>query len=126
MLASVNAHYRLVDLLIANGASTDKQMRGTGITALMLAAGAGHADITKRLLLAGAKPLLRDAKGNTALDLATQKGHVSACRRWRSWRTIRPCHSRRAGGWLDAAPLVARRGSGTRRSRPRTRATPSP
>jgi ankyrin repeat protein len=58
-----------VDLLIARGARLD-DADNRGRTALMTAGEMGHADVTARLLEAGADPTLRDKDGKTALDLA--------------------------------------------------------
>jgi ankyrin repeat protein len=46
-----------------------------GRTALMFAAGKGHFDIVKLLLIYGANPHLRDDQGNTAYMYAVRHGH---------------------------------------------------
>ncbi len=58
-----------VEALLAAGAPvgpTDNR----GRTALMIAAGRGHAAIAVRLIAGGADPSARDHDGNTAADLA--------------------------------------------------------
>jgi len=78
---------RMVDALIAAGADINRQVTGSrnrsgtimayvagcdqeGRTALMSAANVGSETTVKELLQRGANPLLRDAEGHTALDLA--------------------------------------------------------
>ena len=54
----------------------DIDLRDTkGMTALMLAAAAGHRNVVEALIRLKAKTKLRDLKGQTAADLATQNGH---------------------------------------------------
>ena len=46
------------------------------LTALMWAAGQGHAGTVQKLLALGAKPELRDDRGLSAVDIARQSGHA--------------------------------------------------
>jgi hypothetical protein len=50
-------------------------------SALHEAARAGHAEIVRLLLDAGARPSLRDGDGKTARDVATEHGHVAVAER---------------------------------------------
>ena len=47
------------------------------LTALMWAAGQGHVDAVKLLLARGARPDLRDDRGLTAREIASQAGHIA-------------------------------------------------
>ena len=61
---------RTVKLLLARGAKVDL-VDDRGRSALMIAAGLGHAEIVKTLIEAGADRALRDKAGKSAADLAT-------------------------------------------------------
>ncbi|MGB2751157.1 MAG: ankyrin repeat domain-containing protein [Pyrinomonadaceae bacterium] len=55
----------------------DIDLRDTkGMTALMLAAAAGHRNVVEALMRLKAKTQVRDLKGRTAADLATLNGHT--------------------------------------------------
>ena len=58
-----------------NGSLSSNLANPNGWTLLMLAAVEGHAGIGKLLLERGAKTAATNNKGQTALDIATQKGH---------------------------------------------------
>ncbi|MHA1527728.1 MAG: ankyrin repeat domain-containing protein, partial [Alphaproteobacteria bacterium] len=58
-----------VEVLLAAGAPVGPA-DNRGRTALMIAAGRGHAAIVERLVAAGADPEARDNQGKTAADLA--------------------------------------------------------
>ncbi len=60
---------RVVDILLAHGASLD-DTDNRGRTALMIAAGLGDAAVVDLLLQRGADRTLKDKQGKTALDLA--------------------------------------------------------
>jgi uncharacterized protein len=61
---------RVIDLLIAHGATID-DADDRGRTALMIAAELGYADVVGLLLERGADRTKKDKQGRTALDLAT-------------------------------------------------------
>ena len=57
-------------LLIAAGAAVDRMGGVYTHTALMYASSAGHTEIVRLLLAAGADPHLRTRSGQTALDMS--------------------------------------------------------
>ncbi len=61
----------VLELLLEFKAKVDEQ-NILGETALMKAAQAGHIDLVKRLLVAGANKILCNKNGKTALDLAKE------------------------------------------------------
>lgn len=67
-------------ILLARGAEVDATQRGAdgGWTALHEAADNGDLALIHTLLAHGANPTLRNDGGQTALDLATAKGHAAA------------------------------------------------
>jgi uncharacterized protein len=77
MLAAVNGHAPLVELLVGRGADLDHTAK-YGLGALMLAVVNGHVDVVRTLVRAGANPELRGSgapgfAGKTALDLAVAR-----------------------------------------------------
>ena len=60
-----------------NGSLASNLANQNGWTLLMLAAVEGNADIGKLLLEKGAKTTAVNNKGQTALAIATQKGHIA-------------------------------------------------
>jgi ankyrin repeat protein len=68
--------YDAVVQAIASGHNVD-YADVDGDTALMIAAAWGHADIVRLFLSIGANRNLRNAKGNTAMDLAQQNNRQS-------------------------------------------------
>ena len=68
--APLDGGLRTVKLLLARGAKVDF-VDDRGRSALMIAAGLGHAEIVKTLIEAGADRTMRDKGGKNAADLAT-------------------------------------------------------
>ena len=62
----------LVTSLLKRGAAIDRA-DNRGRTALMIAAGEGHALVAAALLKAGADPARKDKDGKTAIDLAADE-----------------------------------------------------
>jgi ankyrin repeat protein len=60
-----------------NGSLSSNLANPNGWTLLMLAAVEGHASIGQLLLEKGAKTVATNNKGQTALDIAMQKGHTA-------------------------------------------------
>jgi len=80
MIAAQRGESGVVRLLLEKGAALDHTAK-YGLSALMLAVIAGHADIVRALVEAGADPSLRGAgapgfAGKTALELATARGQA--------------------------------------------------
>ena len=69
MVASLNGHKDVVELLADNGAKLDLK-NDDGATALIFASQHGNAAIVKLLLEKGADPELKDNEGRRALDYA--------------------------------------------------------
>ncbi len=74
LIAAKKRNPRLLEILIAQGASVDAADR-KGLTALMAAASMGLASNVQVLIAAGAKVNARDEKGSTALIWAAISGH---------------------------------------------------
>ncbi|MFA7431313.1 MAG: ankyrin repeat domain-containing protein [Rhodospirillaceae bacterium] len=74
ILAARNGLGTGMDLLLDNRARVD-ELDPFGNTALMWTADRGHADMTARLLAAGARPNLQNNQGVTALMRAAKEGH---------------------------------------------------
>ena len=70
MLASLNGHPAIVQILIDKGAYINKQM-DDGTTALMQATQNGHTEVVRVLLTRGADPDLKDKQGRSAIDYAS-------------------------------------------------------
>ena len=66
----------MADGIAAKGGSIDALASDKGTTALMLAAGAGHAEVVALLLAAGCDPSLRNQFGDTALKMAAAAKHA--------------------------------------------------
>ena len=62
-----------VELLLERGVKADASLGGS--TALMVAAFRGNVPVVRRLLRAGADPALRNAGGETPLELALREDH---------------------------------------------------
>jgi ankyrin repeat protein len=60
-----------------NGSLSSNLANPNGWTLLMLTAVEGHVELGKLLLEKGAKPASTNNKGQTALAIATQKGHTA-------------------------------------------------
>jgi len=73
---AVRGHDRIVALLLAARAHPN-YANAAGGTALMAAASRGLVDVSRSLVLAGAKANLKDASGRTAADWALQGGYVA-------------------------------------------------
>ncbi len=86
-----------VRVLLAHGARVN-QREGGGVTALILAAGYGYADIVRMLLQAGADPEMESNDGTTALSAAV--GGVPDIDRF----TVGHCQTETVRTLLGAAP----------------------
>jgi ankyrin repeat protein len=75
MLAASNNHAEVVELLLQRGAKVDQQERTQGWTALIWAAKQGHQASVAALRRHGADPGIRDGRGRTAADWASEAGH---------------------------------------------------
>lgn len=73
MKASANGHFKVVELLLEEGAAKDLASRTRKETALMLAAARDHPEICELLIEEGANIHLRDAEARTALEIAEQE-----------------------------------------------------
>ena len=69
MVASLNGHPDIVNILAENGAELDLT-NDSGASALMLASQNNDMKIVKMLLDKGANPGLKDNTGKTAMDYA--------------------------------------------------------
>jgi tetratricopeptide (TPR) repeat protein len=75
MVASLDGHIEVVQLLFANGADVNAKGNG-GLTALMAASINGHIDIVQALIEKGADVNTQNCYGMTALMAASQNGHI--------------------------------------------------
>jgi ankyrin repeat protein len=75
MLAASNNHAAIVGLLLDRGADINRVESTGGFTALIWSAKRGHLVTVELLLQKGADRSLRDHKGMTALDRATENNH---------------------------------------------------
>ena len=101
-LAAQNASHetagRLAQLIVGNGADIQAK-REDGATALHVAAGRGHADLTRFLVRKGAPVDARDLAGKTALDCALAGAHRDAAAVLRDAGSIgRDCYTDRYRG----------------------------
>ena len=80
MDACIAGFDEVAESLICNGADVNAKQQvlglGSGRTPLMVSAASGRAGIVKTLLLNCADPAIKDNRGNTALDLARDEGHL--------------------------------------------------
>lgn len=80
LMAAVRAgDARRVSALVASDADVNDRSAG-GVTALMLAAAKGRADLVEPLLEAGARPDITDYRGQSARDWARENGHEQLAR----------------------------------------------
>lgn len=75
--ATYTAMEYAVAALIAWGAEIDRQEHQHGMAPLHLAVLSGNSKVVRRLLQSGCDRSLTNLKGQTALDLAVEKGYVS-------------------------------------------------
>ena len=76
MAAAASGDYKTMELLLTGGLPADIQEQTRGFTALEIAAGYGHNNIIKLLVLkSGASLDLKNFKGRTALMMAAESGH---------------------------------------------------
>lgn len=66
----------MVSALLESGAAINLKTRIANETALILAAGRGRVDVVKVLVNAGADMSIKNAKGETAYTIATQRNHA--------------------------------------------------
>jgi hypothetical protein len=79
MFASRYGQLAIVERLLAAGADPNVVPGdATGFTALVSAAIEGHAAVIRTLLAKGADPTLRTRAGQTALEIARERGHAEA------------------------------------------------
>ncbi len=77
MAAAASNDHQTIKLLLSGGIPADIQEQTRGFTALEIAAGYGHNDIIKQLVLkSGASVNLKNFKGRTALMIAAESGHT--------------------------------------------------
>ena len=74
--AALNGRTSVAKALLAQGADSNAK-DDSGVTVLMLAAGAGHTQIVDALLAKGADCNAKAGDGVTALMLAANKGHTA-------------------------------------------------
>jgi len=72
---AVNGSIKLSSLLIKAKADVNAKNVG-GVTPLMLAAGTGKMELVKLLLSAGARPDMKDYRGRSVVDWASQEQHL--------------------------------------------------
>lgn len=77
MLAALQGHKRIVELLLNHGAPVDG---GPGWTPLIYASFRGHTDIVELLLKHGANPDDTSPNGTTALMVAAKNGYIDTVR----------------------------------------------
>jgi ankyrin repeat protein len=70
----------MVRMLLEAGAEVDAVTSGKKMTPLLYAAESGYLAVVQRLVAAGARLDVRDAKGRTALALAEEEGHEDVVR----------------------------------------------
>jgi uncharacterized protein len=75
MWASIRGHVAVVEDLLEQGCDMDHAVSNNGYTALHWAAHQDQLEVAQLLLRFGAKIDLRNNNGQTAADLATQRGH---------------------------------------------------
>ncbi len=77
MAAAASGDQKTMELLLTGGIPADIQEQTRGFTALEIAAGHGHNDIIKLLIVkSGAWVNLKNFKGRTALMIASESGHA--------------------------------------------------
>ena len=74
--AAQGGHPEMITALLKHGADVNFQSTRDDSTPLLFACRAGHAEAARILLQAGAYPDCCDSSGMTALDHATQEGHL--------------------------------------------------
>ena len=75
MIATQANSIDMIKVVIEKGAAIDTKEKKLGVTALMLAAFLGHAEVAKELLSAGANIYETDNNGQVALRHAQVQGH---------------------------------------------------
>ncbi|KAH9320528.1 hypothetical protein KI387_015167 [Taxus chinensis] len=73
--AARNGHVQACLILLKNGALANKKTRSGQATSLHRAAYAGHEEVVKVLIDAGADPYAQDFYGSTSLHKAVDQGH---------------------------------------------------
>jgi len=100
----------MAQILIEAGAEIDRRV-DDGFTPLMTAAALGHRRVCQRLLVAGARPLLRNDHGQTAVGLAEDAGHAATADLIRSYERKRRATERHGAAALRG-PLAPGKASG--------------
>ena len=77
MLACLNGHYQVVQLLLDEELDINTQVKAKGWTALMIACANGHYQVVNLLLSKHPNINIQDGDGWTALMLACNNGHFS-------------------------------------------------
>ncbi|KAF7677132.1 hypothetical protein GT037_005344 [Alternaria burnsii] len=77
-VASMSGHLSIVELLIKKGANIDtRSISPQDWTPAVFAANEGHAEVLQALLSHGADPNVLTSDGDTILELAMEKGHLT-------------------------------------------------
>ncbi len=74
LIAAMNGHDTVVDLLLKAGASCE--LAHVEYTPLSAASSSGHTTVVKRLLQSGADPEAKGRNGQTPLSIAVSKGYT--------------------------------------------------
>lgn len=104
MTAASRGDLARVETLLTDAALHVDAQDVFGNTALIYAAGAGHAEIVAALVLAGANVTLRNRAGHTGLDIATHRGYAATAQ---TLKQARLCCAARDGDLALIAEMLA-------------------